>query len=572
MPGIDWTYLGSIGGGGLEDFVATCLRQRHTDARQTRPASGDGGIDIVRETPDGLVVWQVKRFTTPLTSSQKQQVKRSWKRFWNTHVAAGTLIQAYFLATPWTPTDGMLDWFQNEICAEAMFPVRWEGEAFFNALAADFPATADRFFKGPDMLESMVNAKAILAASPAESADQTSMLQALAARDVAIREIRDMVSDNYHLDTGTRSGFSGEVMPFPSPDESGIFYRYTSLGDNRWYVESVVPRNAQSTEIEPISLDIRFIFEPGSDDERKIEEWRAWGIPFRDVEAETHQRGGPWQEAEPQRGVVSFQAASGPLDYPDLEIKASTSSGEDKRMIVLAVTEVSRGVVGLGLRVHAVSKSGILEIDIRVASDTAPDRIDIRVLPAEGLHPEAVRDELIILGSFAGEDSFKVAIANGPTLLTGSKLMPAPSASLILAVASDLALLQTHTREQFLMPTLDTVTDAQLDQMHRLAEIYEGNAFQTTWERLAITVKEPSGIQNVPFDGTGVLMLTEQPKFNLGANSYTITRLLATQYLTPTLPTGIDRAALEPGDEVELLAGADNRLVVAAVVDDLAQP
>lgn len=30
-----------------------------------------------------------------------------------------------------------------------------------------------------------------------------------------------------------RSGFSGDVMPLPSPDESGIFYRYTSLGDNR---------------------------------------------------------------------------------------------------------------------------------------------------------------------------------------------------------------------------------------------------------------------------------------------------------------------------------------------------
>jgi hypothetical protein len=53
------------------------------------------------------------------------------------------------------------------------------------------------------------------------------------ARNGALREIRDMVNDNYHLDTGTRSGFSGDVMPLPSPDESGVFYRYTSLGDNR---------------------------------------------------------------------------------------------------------------------------------------------------------------------------------------------------------------------------------------------------------------------------------------------------------------------------------------------------
>jgi hypothetical protein len=99
VPGIDWAYVGSIGGEGIEDFVATCLRQRFPDARQTRPASGDQGIDVVRETPDGIVVWQVKRFTAPLTPQQKQNVQRSWNRFWVTKVEPGVPIAAYYLAT-----------------------------------------------------------------------------------------------------------------------------------------------------------------------------------------------------------------------------------------------------------------------------------------------------------------------------------------------------------------------------------------------------------------------------------------------------------------------------------------
>ncbi len=109
VSAIDWAYLGSNGGEGIEDFTAACLRQRYPDALQTRPAQGDGGIDVYRDTPQGLVVWQIKKFTTPLTNSQKQQVKKSWKRFWETHVAPGKkTIALYHLATPWTPTNAAL--------------------------------------------------------------------------------------------------------------------------------------------------------------------------------------------------------------------------------------------------------------------------------------------------------------------------------------------------------------------------------------------------------------------------------------------------------------------------------
>lgn len=113
MSAIDWQCLGSVGGEGIESFAAACLRQRYSDAIQTKPAQGDGGIDVYPETPEGLVVWQIKKFTTPLTDGQKGQVKRSWKRFWDTHVAGGTKISQYFLATPWTPTDKCQKWFKR---------------------------------------------------------------------------------------------------------------------------------------------------------------------------------------------------------------------------------------------------------------------------------------------------------------------------------------------------------------------------------------------------------------------------------------------------------------------------
>ena len=67
----------------------------------------------------------------------------------------------------------------------------------------------------------------MLAASPVESADELSMVDAVAARDAALRDIRDRISDNYYLDTSTRSGVSD--IPFPVPGDPGVAYRYTSL-------------------------------------------------------------------------------------------------------------------------------------------------------------------------------------------------------------------------------------------------------------------------------------------------------------------------------------------------------
>jgi hypothetical protein len=567
MPGIDWTYLGTIGGEGIEDFVATCLRQRYPDARQTRPSSGDQGIDIVRETPQGKVVWQVKRFIAPLTPQQKQNVQRSWKRFWVTHVEGGVQVAAYYLATPWTPTERLHNWFKHELCAQAPFPVTWEGEAFFNALAADYPATADRFFKGPDMLENLINTKAMLASSPIESADQTLMVEALAARDAALREIRDQVNDNYYLDTGTRSGV--DDVPLPAPGEPGVAFRYTASGDSRWYVETVVPKNVQSTEIEPISINVQFLVDRSSEEQRKLEDWRLWGIPFQDVDALIQSHGGPLQDPTPRRGRTSIQRADATSHHPDLALISISSTGDSKGEILVSTTDVSKGLVGGGTRVRGISEAGIIEVDVRVGSELAEDQAEIRLVHTAGRVPKSIHRELAVLCSIDPEDTLRVAVAGGPAIISGTNLRPPPLAELVLSVAADLATLQPHTSDELVIPDLESVTEAQLAQLHQLAEIYAGKALQLTWDCLVFTVKDPAGLRALPMDGTGALVVTEQPVFLLGSTQFQITQQLATQYLSPTVPSGVDRARWRLGDEIELVPGQDNRLVIAAVADDL---
>jgi hypothetical protein len=119
------------------------------------------------------------------------------------------------------------------------------------------------------------------------------------------------------------------------------------------------------------------------------------------------------------------------------------------------------------------------------------------------------------------------------------------------------------------MPDVGEITESQLGRLHQLAQIYAGQALQMTWDSLVFTVNDPAGLREVPLNGTGALVVTEQPVFVVGSRQFHIIQRLATQYLTPTIPTGVDRTQWKPGDEVELVPGEDNRLVIAAVVDDL---
>jgi hypothetical protein len=568
MSAIDWAYLGSVGGEGIEGFAAACLRQRYPDALQTRAAQGDGGIDVYRDTPEGLVVWQIKKFTTPLTPSQKQQVKKSWKRFWDTHVAPGKkTIAHYYLATPWTPTDAMQEWFKTEVVAEASFRCQWDGAAFFDGLSADYPATFDRFFKGPDVLDNLVLAKATLAGLPIEAGSTVSMLEAARRREGAVRDIRDLASDTYFINSGTVSTNDGS-LPLPSPNDAGVFFRYESLGNNRFHVESVVAKTAQSTELDPIRLELSFQVESGSEEAQKVQDWQAWGIPFSDVPVETRQVGGPLHEESPSSGLISFVLPPNPHSYPDMELRATAPDGPLQGRLLLRTEEVTRGATGGGLRMVAVSPSGVFRLEVRLGSELQPDDSQMTLVLPVGKEPGQVRDDLTILNSIEPADTFELSVDGGAVLAKGTGLSGASLAEVILPIAAGLAELQGSSINAFMMPDVSEVTVAQLEHFERLVDIYRGNAFTTKWSRLVLTLNEGGEFDPAPLEQGYFLRMVEQPTFRLGSREYQVTKRLARTYTNPTLSADIDPSALIGDDEIELEPGDDDRLVVAMLVDD----
>ncbi|MEV5000222.1 hypothetical protein [Nocardioides sp. LML1-1-1.1] len=573
MPGIDWAYLGAIGGEGLEDFAATCLRQLYHDARQTRPASGDGGVDVYRETPAGLVVWQIKKFTAPVGPGQRRQIKQSWRRFWDANVATGKPIISYSLVTPWTPTSTALTWFENQVTSDAPFDTAWEGAAFFNMLAARFPGTHDRFFKGPDVLEGMTLAKATLASSPVESADSITMLEAINARETALREIKDMISDNYQIDSGTFRLPRGEA-PTVANMRGRIRgqTRWTRIDDTRWQAETVVPTNAQSAEVEPITINMRFLVEPGSPEAEAVADWNRWGVPLEGIPAESQIVGGPFDEPEPSRGRLSFGATEAPPDLPRLFLRArppfqdSLSPTED---VAFVVREATVGRLGGGLRIVASTRSGALTLEARVRSEEAEPSFVLRLSVEAGQNPAAVARDLTRVQALEAHGAFECVIEDGPVVAAGTDLGSPRLAATISRLAVDLARLQPHTTSKLLMPDVWQTTDRQAEELHRLAVIYDEGALTETWDKMNLTIEDPDLLRNPKLlNGEGALLSPSEPTFTLGGTDYTITRQLVVSVLSPKLADWVDRTKVTRGSEIEIVPASDNRIVWAPLAEE----
>jgi predicted AAA+ superfamily ATPase len=78
---VEWTRQS---GEDVEAVVAMLLCSRYPNAVRVRPSQGDGGIDVFVPGPAGFgaerAVYQVKKFSENLTSSQKRKIKRSYQR------------------------------------------------------------------------------------------------------------------------------------------------------------------------------------------------------------------------------------------------------------------------------------------------------------------------------------------------------------------------------------------------------------------------------------------------------------------------------------------------------------
>lgn len=572
MPGYEWALLADRGGEALEGLLATLLVRRYPSARQVNPSQGDGGIDILLDTPDGLEVWQVKRFTGPLTPGQWRQVTSSWGRFNESTVAPGTQVARYHLVTPWTPTRERYADFEA-LTADAAFPTQWDGEAFINGLADEFPPTIERFIHGPGAFERFVTSRAMLANSPVERAEELSMMQAIDVRQTALDELRDSVSDTYYVDMGTRTVVGTDEPPLPHDDDPAVYQRMTSLGNGRWRIESIVPRSPNSAETDPISLEVQYLVEPGTPEEEPLTAWREWGRPFEDLPARTITHGGPFDGEVVELSHMSV--VHPPEEFPPLQFVVYAEDSTPRLTIELRVVARTRGAETGWLYLAAETPARTLRFELR-AREAGDFDLSGTVGNVDGLSPQDVLAELGLLNSVDPADTFAIELSPEASIARGNRFSP-PSAleEFYRPVAEALVDLQRSTTTELAMPDVMQATNGELRNLERYRSIYNGTAHEWRWYTAAMTLSEdPEEAAEtiarelaVLMSGDFIPVMAEQPVISVGGRQYLIERPLVTSRRSIRVDPDFDLETVGPGVTIPLVPGADDGVVTAAVVD-----
>jgi hypothetical protein len=128
----------------VEEFVAALVLLEHPDGNLITPSRGDRGVDIRVPNPDGFDIYQVKRYTRPLTSRQAEEIEKSWSTFVRETLPV-LPVRSWTLVTPWDPTNERLDWLA-ELTAGSGIPTKWMGRTNLDVLAAQRQSLVSYYF------------------------------------------------------------------------------------------------------------------------------------------------------------------------------------------------------------------------------------------------------------------------------------------------------------------------------------------------------------------------------------------------------------------------------------------
>jgi hypothetical protein len=360
MPRVEWTRLD---GNDVEAVVAMFVNREHPRSVRITPSVGDGGVDIVDASagPDGTDdVYQVKKYTEPLTSRQKSEVEGSLKTLTSDERWTDLRLGTWYLITPWDPTPEAYNWFK-ELAEKQKVTAVWHGLTYVEQLVAKYPDVVDYYLHG--------------GATRIDAAYQAVMALDRVDRDGEALEVPEVVRRIQKalpsLDTDPHYRYElrfGEGQLPTGPQRPGLVMT-TIVGQGkagRWAAVDVIARCAASTAVRPITITGKFVVDSGDAFAEALSDFHAFGVPFTSpegvYEGEIDAPGGLGGRLEGGT-VTSFAATNDLGDNPELHLEVLDPDGA-----VLAsadVVRVERSEGAAGVRVVLQEVNGIFTLEDR---------------------------------------------------------------------------------------------------------------------------------------------------------------------------------------------------------------
>jgi hypothetical protein len=550
---INWERLH---GEPVEELVAALLVMANPSANQLTPAGGDGGVDVRVWTPDGFEVYQIKRYTRPLTTAQARAIERSWATF--VEETLGTVpVASWTLVMPWNPSKQRLRWLES-LTSGAGVPTRWMGRTQLDVLAASHPGVVNFYLgDGADRLQELMT-QALTASSPISSdAEGVGLLEAGLERHRALATALSEVDPFYRYEITLRQGAiaEGNIWQLEHDHPSGaVFIAYRQLDATHYAEIRLFPRSPLSHVLRPIRTTMQF----HPDDAQTVEAVRRfhlYGAPISDVPATTTKAEGPPGTVSTGSGLVSFMPSprvASPL--PELELRLLDGAGAVAHRFDLVDVEHSQGITGKGVRLAGWDRSHSVHVEALIGSGIELDSMNLATSEIAGKLPAEVLPAVRLGALIEPDSTLEIGVRNGRTLLgeweLGAAAANATRGRLWVQFIEALIEIQSHTFVRILVPA--DVTGEIFNEVTQAARLLRGEVLEMEWEELPMVVGEPQNWQPEP---EFAILLRQPFTVDLAGQKIELDRMLL--FHSPTARRADDSPEpIKPGDRILLAPGS----------------
>lgn len=480
---------GRLDPGAVERAVKLLIRRLHPTAQGVDGAGGDDGQDIRWESPEGLVIFEVKSHTDRLTSSRKRGITRSLAKAATHHPVRWCLI------LPLDPSPAEVAWFDALRAKFSNIELEWRGRDW---LDAQFAAHQDlrRYVEGPDY-DLLVRA----GETGHERSALTGGVKDVLARHRTLAERVDELSPFWRMDVCATA--EGTTITFRE-------------------------KYAGAAHADPITFTPVFQFPPDDPEAQRLHAalrqtidfgTSAVDIPARfiervDVEASEQTRKLFRFDDEEIIGDLHLTPVDDANGLP-LVARLERLDADGRLLHGVEVTMTHRRYGHLGGSVFGTDASGVLRVEIRFTPDAEEgdpgNSFTLSLAPIAGRIPYAIRPALQLLaGCSAGE---MLAFWVGPSSLETAPLTAAAVGEIdiqqLFEFVTALEELQAHNQDVFAIP--DDPVAGEVRDLIDLAAALRRDRVRLRSSNLTVTVEParlPDFLAAVPAEGA--LLVTHE--------------------------------------------------------------
>jgi hypothetical protein len=569
MTTVNWERLS---GEAVEEFVAALLLLRFPRGNRVTPSRGDRGVDIRVPTDSGFDIYQVKRYSRPLTNPQERSIRESWEAFARETLSA-IPVNSWTLAMPWDPSNDRLDWLQ-ELTKHAGISTNWMGRTNLDTMAADNPRLVDYYFgDGQRNLQRLITTAFTGTQELTEGHEGQALLDAITTRQLALTESLNEVDPFYRYQVEVHAGDLREI-PINSQLsglEDTTFATFSQINDEYYSVLKLHALCAESQRLRPISTTVQMRARIDSPEHEALERFFSYGAPISVIPAEITESSGPPGTMHTGEGLLSILPVNDEdSQLPDLELRIVGRAGYVTERIDLTNIHFTRGIRDSGIRIAGTDLSGTLGIEILTGITDKPSQLNISRFDIAGKPPWAVLPAVRITAALMNGEQTELAVREGKALLAGWTVTSeelAQNSRDWIGILEAMVEVQRHTFDKIIVPP--NLTNADAAGLKIAARLLLGEVVETEWSSVNVVVTNPDtisqyGSEQFTFAVVAPLVVS------LGSRTIELDQRVLTHAVSARVAAPLTLEGLAPGDSIKIVPGEQPTVFRRVVPNSLA--